>query len=232
MKLILKRCCLLLIFISLSCEDIQNNKRFVFSGNLIDENNQPIENAQITSTLRIQSSGNNAQNLIGQGVTNSNGNFEFVSLVPLSNSVGLFINANQDIDSQEYAEVSFSIDNNVFDNENTITLKDFKIPRKASLDINIEKISTQPAFLEWSIEFISSECFIEIGENSTIDNLSFCDTFFSISGQNTTQNPNNTINVESLRNTIAIFIYSINNEPNQVIEISLNNPSNDFQFTY
>jgi len=232
MKLFFKNCFLFIILICFSCEDIESNRRFVFSGNLIDENNQPIENAQITSTLRVQSIGTDASNPIGRGQTDPNGDFEFVSLVPLSSRVGLSINANQNTNNQEFAEVSFSIENSVFDNKNAITLEDFKLPRKANLDVNIEKTSTQPAFLEWSIEFIRAECFIEIDENSVFDNLSFCNTLSSISGQNTSQNPNNTANIESLRNAIAIFIYSINNEPNQVIEISLNNPSNDFQFTY
>ncbi|RRO21899.1 hypothetical protein [Flavobacteriaceae bacterium 14752] len=216
-----------------SCEDIANNRRLIFTGNLIDENDEPIQNARLISTLNADLGFAEAENKIGQGQTDTNGFFEFASLVPLSSGSGLQILPEEsDVVVDEFADVALSFDNGVFDNVNQIELNNFKIPRKATLELNIQKNSTEPVFLEWTIERKTAQCFITITELNDLENIEFCDTFFSISGQNNSDNPEESRTIESLRNSTAFFTYSINNAPNQVIEISLNNPSNVFEFTY
>ncbi|TKS56655.1 hypothetical protein [Mesohalobacter halotolerans] len=225
--------CLLCLLFCLSCEDIANNRRLIFTGNLIDENNQPIQNARLVSTLNADLSFASAQNKIGQGQTNANGFFEFTSLVPLSSNAGLQILPEEsDAVTDEFADVALAFNNGVFDNVNQIELNDFEIPRKAILELNILKTSTEPVFLEWTIERKTAQCFISISDLNQLENIEFCDTFFSISGQNSPENPEESRTIESLRNSTVFFIYSINNAPNQVIEIPLNNPSNVFEFTY
>jgi hypothetical protein len=219
-----------------SCEDIANNRRLIFTGNLIDENNQPIQNARLISTLSANVGFEEAENRIGLGQTNTSGFFEFASLVPLSSSAGLQIIPEESgviaEESDKFANVVLSFTNDVFDNVNQVELNDFKIPRKAILELNIQKTSTEPVFLEWTIERKTAQCFITISELNELENIEFCNTFFSISGQNNSENPNEQRTIQSLRNSTVFFTFSINNAPNQVIEITLNNPSNVFEFTY
>lgn len=233
MKTYFKIFCLISILLCWSCEDIANNRRLIFTGNLIDENDEPIQNARLISTLNADLGFAEAENKIGQGQTNTSGFFKFTSLVPLSSSGGLQILPEEpDVVVDEFANVALAFDNGLFDNINQIELNDFKIPRKSILELNIQKTSTEPVFLEWTIERKTAQCFITITELNELEDIEFCDTFFSISGQNNSENPEESRTIESLRNSTAFFTYSINNAPNQVIEISLNNPSNVFEFTY
>ncbi|MGX1023570.1 hypothetical protein [Psychroflexus sp. MBR-150] len=236
MKTYFKLFCLISILVCWSCEDIANNRRLIFTGNLIDENNQPIQNARLISTLSANVGFEEAENRIGLGQTNTSGFFEFASLVPLSSSAGLQIIPEESgviaEESDKFANVVLSFTNDVFDNVNQVELNDFKIPRKAILELNIQKTSTEPVFLEWTIERKTAQCFITISELNELENIEFCNTFFSISGQNNSENPNEQRTIQSLRNSTVFFTFSINNAPNQVIEITLNNPSNVFEFTY
>ncbi|QTY27638.1 hypothetical protein [Flavobacterium sp. CS20] len=186
MKTYFKLFCLISILVCWSCEDIANNRRLIFTGNLIDENNQPIQNARLISTLSANVGFEEAENRIGLGQTNTSGFFEFASLVPLSSSAGLQIIPEESgviaEESDKFANVVLSFTNDVFDNVNQVELNDFKIPRKAILELNIQKTSTEPVFLEWTIERKTAQCFITISELNELENIEFCNTFFSISG--------------------------------------------------
>lgn len=233
-----KSLALFLLLICLSCDelDVEDNLRLVYTGNLIDENNQPLQNVKLSTTFETEDNFSEFDNILGQGFTDANGKFEFVSLLSDSFEGGLEIipeniNPNPEVQDQ-YADIFIAFTNDVLQNVNHIEINDLKIPKKAVLEVDIQKTSVDPLFLEWTLEYINPRNFIEITEVSQLNDLTSFDTFSAISGQNTSENTDDNFDRESIINSTAIFIYSINNEPNQVIEIPINNSTNVFQFTY
>lgn len=235
MRYIFKICCFASVVFFTNCERIQDNKRLVFIGNLIDDVGDPIQEATITSALFDKQTFNNLQNILGQNISDKDGKFELVSLVPLGVSSNLLINTN--IESKLSIEplfprlrLNFFVD--IFNENLEVSLDDLMLPRLSHLEIKIRKTSNSSAILNWSLDYQNSICIIDIMSQDDIDNISFCNDFVRSSSQNNPAEPEGDRSFISLRNSIAIFTYSLNNEPDQTIEISINKTDNVFEFTY
>ena len=231
--------CLLLVLLLFSCEriDVQDNKRLVFSGNLTDESGQPISNALISSTLLNSDNISNVQNITGQSQSDDNGNFEFIALAPKATESNLIIDSNfgNDEQNQDSRYVNFNLNfpnSRIFDEVFEVNINDLVLPRQSKLEVDIKKTSSNSVILNWSLDYISDVCFVEISSVEELDNISFCDNFIRTSGQNNPNNPDTKIDFYSLRNSEAIFSYNIDGEPTQSIQIPLNNADNVFEFTY
>lgn len=230
---------LILILLLFSCEriDIQDNKRLVFSGNLTDESGQPISNALISSTLLNSDNISNIQNITGQSQSDDNGNFEFIALVPKATESNLIIDSNfsNDEQNEDSRYVNFNLyfpSSRVFDEVFEVNITDLVLPRQSKLEIDIKKTSSDSVILNWSVDYISDVCFVEISSVEELDNISFCNNYIRFSEQNNPNNPDTKIDLHSLRNSEAIFSYNIDGEPTQTIQIPLNNADDVFEFTY
>lgn len=238
MKYVLKLYCLLTLTLLLSCEkiEIQNNRRLDIKGNIEDEVGNPIPNTFIALTLLNSNSFNNIQNIAGEGYTDNNGKFQFTSVTPRSTDSNLIIDPNfgvgEESNESTYVKLGLSFSGRFFDDVLELNLNDLKLPKQSHLELNIQKTSSDPLILNWSLDFISDSCFLEITSIDELENLSFCNNFIRRNGQNNPENPDEIRSFKSLKNSIAIFSYSINNEPDQFIEIPLNEINNEFEFNY
>lgn len=231
----LKLCCFIGLILLWSCERVQDNKRMLFVGNIKDDIGNPITGAQVSATLFDSEAFENPQNIIGQNKTDKNGDFQVVSLVPYNSTSNLLINSN--FDSKEsieplYTRLAFVFFNGVFDESLEVNLNNLVLPRLSDLEINIRKTSSTTAVLDWSLDFQRDMCTLEIRSQEDFENISFCSDFIRTSNQNNATEPEVDKSFTSLRNSTAIFTYSINNEPDQTIEIPLNEANNVFEFTY
>lgn len=226
----------LLLMLS-SCEDVENNRRLLVKGNFVNEDNTPIENVEVFTTFSHDDFGiQNPTNPIGQDFSDEDGNFQLISLVPKSLNMLIVVNRDlflsQSANTGAYPYVTIEIDRSLFQEVNDITISNFTIPKIASLDININKISTGSAELNWSITYNEVFCESVVSDVSELQNLNFCDVFSIFQFQNDDLNPSEEITIETLRNSTVVFTYSINGQNPEEIIIPINNTSNTFEFEY
>lgn len=228
---------MVLIGILSSCEDVENDRRLLIKGNFIDEDNAPIENVEVFTTFSNANFGiQNPINPIGQDFSDQDGSIQLVSLVPKNLNMLIVINRNLYLSSSNssvtYPYAIFEIERALFQDVDNISLSDFSIPAIASLDINIHKISTGSAELNWSVTFNQVFCENIVSNVSDLQNLNFCDVSSTFQFQNNDLNPSGERTIETLRNSVAVFTYSINGQNPEEILIPIHNTSNTFDFEY
>lgn len=226
---------LVLLFLLSSCSEIEDNQRYLIHANFITTSNQPITDINMVS-LR-DSNFFNPTVLLGNGISDASGNVEFVSLVPTGSHFNMMINAElNEFGIQklnEYSSIHLSIQKDLIANTKIIDLTDFKLKSQIPFHFQINKTSTEPALLSWQITYQSSSfCNFEI-ENVQDFNQNFeCQNTRTISRTNDANNPNENLNISADEETILTFIFSLNGQENQVLEVPINANTNEFEFNY
>lgn len=235
MKLLLKYACYISVILLLSCETIEDNKRLLFTGNLIDDAGEPIANAQVSAIFSNSTGDNNQQDILGQDQSDNDGNFSMISLAPNSSGLNLVLNSiflSKDSIEQIYPTLNLFFTRDYFERVLEIKLNSIALPKLSNLEIKIKKTSSNPAILDWSLDFRNTICTLDIQSEEDINNISFCSDFIRYTNQNNPSQPDIQENFKSLRNSIAIFSYTLNDVEGESIEIPLNKIDNEFEFTY
>lgn len=211
---------LLLLFVlcAFQCEEeVENDQRSSVSGLIVDGNNNPL------SDIKIQVISEDL--VLGESRSESNGFFSFTSLRPGYDHFRIAINRTE---GSPYSRVTYVYGDSSF--EERYNLDQVVLRKLATLDFKITKTSPDQNVLDFSLEYISSECsFFFIDTN--IPNSEDCYEDKIISG--TLDNQTNfESEVPSLLYSSVRFSYELNNEPPQTILIELTEATTTYEFEY
>lgn len=216
---------LILLFIMSSCDyvEIENNRRIVVSGQVLDFNRNALPEVEVSVT---------ANNIIlGIDETNTNGHFEVLSLETENQSLNFLVGSNQF--NTNFTSVSYVINENAeVRTANDYDLGVVIIGRRAGLNVAIEKETNSTAEeLEYSVRFMGANCSFVISRGQVMEDAE-CYQEENLSGRLNAERPSAEFSLSSILDTMVAFEYSINGAPSQTILINLTDRNNDFTFTY
>ena len=199
------------------------------SGQVLDEVNQPITQAQVEIASRIATSIFGEENLIlGSGLTDDSGSFNVVSLLERDDEFAVKVNKNQDFTSYTY--ITDTAANNLDDLE--INLGEVSLKRIATVSFNISETSDVGNTLNFTLKYNDIEC-VEFFNGEEIDvNNSFCFQQVQITQvlENTVTSANGIFSTPLLSE--IEFTYSINNQAPITETFIVNETSYEFTFNY
>ncbi|MGV6831914.1 MAG: hypothetical protein ACWA5P_10215 [bacterium] len=227
-KRIITICCIAALVYS--CEvNLEPDTRILVSGQVLDEVNQPITQAQVEIASRIATSIFGEDNLIlGSGLTDDSGSFNVVSLLERDDEFAVKVNKNQDFTSYTY--ITDTAANNLDDLE--INLGEVSLKRIATVSFNIIETSGAGNTLNFTLKYNDIEC-VEFFNGEEIDvNNSFCFQQVQISQvlENTVNSTNGIFSTPLLSE--IEFTYSINNQAPITETFIVNETSYEFTFNY
>lgn len=215
-----------------SCDpQIMDDRRILVKGNIVDSANNPIPNISV----RCQSYGT----ILGQAVSDANGQFQFTSLeVESYNGLNIMVNM---ISSSYYYEGGYGYDlienptysaKQYFSNvqnraATTYNLGKIQLNEAATLAILFNNIPGDSNTVAYKIEYESAICQIDLNNDS--EDCYFDNDYYQQLDINTS---NFQTNLNSQLGTAVILKYILNNEPEQSISIPLTNLENTYVFEY
>ena len=212
------------------CEiNLEPDTRILVSGQVLDEVNQPVTQAQVEVTSRIATSIFGEDDLIlGSGLTDDSGSFNVVSLLERDDEFAVRVNKNEDFTSYTYFTDTAA--NELDDLE--INLGEVSLKRIATVSFNINETSGTGNTLNFTLKYNDIEC-IEFFNGEIIDmNNSFCFQQVQISQVlETTVTSTNGMFLTPLLSEIE-FTYSINNQSPITEIFVVNDTSYDFTFNF
>ncbi|WP_271424825.1 carboxypeptidase-like regulatory domain-containing protein [Aequorivita sinensis] len=221
-------------FVLQSCEvDIMNDKRVLVTGTIVDSNNNPISNISVRSETSREA-------LLGETISNENGQFEFTSLMSKP-PYNFYIAVNSKpfseiwhyhydtelIENIDYSAKAFYDESNNR-NASTYHLGVIQLNKYAKLNLHINNIPGVTNTLEYKLNYDSAICRVNLNGND----LNRCEDDESEFRFLDSEYSDIHINVESQLGTTVAFIYKLNGEPEQTISIPLTNPENTYVFEY
>lgn len=169
-KVVLLFCLVLLV----SCFDhsvsVVGDKRMQVSGNILDTQNTPLENINITAS-GSESTILNArpEEILGEGFTNAAGEFSFVSLDTDNSFYGISINhqnhENYDID---YATLHFL--DSIGSRANSFELVNINLPKTQRFELKIENTTGRNDTLFYRFSYPATELYQGLNSNSFDEN--------------------------------------------------------------
>lgn len=199
-------------------------------GKVVDGNNQPITNINVSAKAYIYDLGND--------VTDSQGRFDFASLASNAETFEIHINktpnefsdANNSGYNPQLSSVSYIYYESAF--QETYALIDTKLQKTATLDFKIEKMATSSDTLFWQLNYKSPTCTHYIGGIPSGIGEDQCYVNDSTIERLKPNEPDYENQFHSILNSQAVFTYHINSEEDQNVTIPLNQPSNTYVFNY
>ncbi len=223
-----------------SCEpDVRDDFRILVKGSIVDSQNNPVANISV----RCQTYGI----ILGQAVSDANGQFQFTSLdVDSYNPLNILVNVKSDNyyydGGYNYYEGGFNYDltenadysaKQYFSNlQNrpaaTYNLGKIQLNQAARLAVLFTNIPGDNNAVAYKLEYDSAICLVDLNLNDSED-CHFDDDFYQ---QLDINSSNFQINLNSQLGTTVLFKYILNNEPEQIISIPLTNFENTYVFEY
>lgn len=207
---------------------VEDNSRLYLTGNITDNHNQALSDIWIlTRASRFD---------LGKGITDSEGNFEFVSLDSKIKDFGVHINPlpsfffNQSdlpLYQNQWGSVTYIFNREGF--SETLIVPKTKLNRKALLNLKIEKTSSTENTLEWKLLYTNLHVFYQWDENSQ---EYICDCEGIANGILKPERPELNQVFEIPAGTQAFLSYRINSEPWQALIIDINQPQTDYELSY
>jgi len=218
-----------------SCSEVEDDERYLIKTRVHDSFNEPISDINLV-TIR-SSNFFSPEVLLGKGLSDIDGNIEFVSLVPTGSSLNMSINPrfnNFGIEGQStYSSINLSINKDLLSDERAVDLGTLNLKSQIPFTFTIQKTSAGPAVISWELIYRSSSfCAFNISSFDDFDQDFSCEITQNINRTNDSNNPNEELNISVDENTIITFLYSINEEENQILEITPNLNNNEFEFNY
>lgn len=241
----MKRKCLIplyfmgILLLLQSCEpEIKDDFRILVKGSIVDSQNNPVPNISVRcQTYSI---------ILGQAVSDANGQFQFTSLeVESYNSLNILVNmkSNNYYDwNYDYYEGGLNYDltenpdysgKQYFSNSQnrpaaTYNLEKIQLNEASRLAVLFTNIPGDNNAVAYKLEYDSAICLIDLNLNDS-EECHFDDDFY----QQLDINSNNfQINLNSQLGTTVKLKYILNNDPEQTISIPLTNLENTYVFEY
>ncbi|MEF3079522.1 carboxypeptidase-like regulatory domain-containing protein [Winogradskyella poriferorum] len=220
----------LILIAVFSCEDteIQNNIRVLVTGNVTDQNTQPIANASIRVYADADAFGADRV-LLGEGVSDASGNFSVTALFGPNELFLVDISFGDQFSTYRYqTNTEEFTPNNLTFNLETVELKSI-----TNFNYNIIRESGEDNTLQYSFSYFDADC-VEVYEDGVLNETqSNCNSmrFIGSTLNNLSPNAENRSFVVPLQSQVE-FTYSLN-EGDEVSEIiTINSADYAFEFSY
>jgi len=219
---------LLLCFVSCLDTDVDDNVRVLVKGKIVDQDNSPVMGAKINVYTDANNSISNAV-LLGEGLSNVNGEFEITSLFGSNTLFYTTVELNDAYSSYRYRTNTseFRPENLVFD------LQTVELRQLSTFEYSIVRETEENSTLNYSIRYIDPFC-LEVFEDGVLNEFQSLCYFESILNRSL---DNNIPSVQNAQLRVPLgssieFSYSIN-DGDQIVEVfNINSTSIDVQFTY
>ncbi len=210
-----------LSFLLYSCIDVEDNRRVQVLGTLVNDSGVPVPG------ILIQSSGESTT--LGAAVSNENGNFRFTSLESTANDFSIQINQEFSGDTL-YTPIKYingqtspsSSDLNTGKrSQNLYDLGTVNLRQIAYFDLNIKRTSSSKDTLRYTIKIPEAYCenYFSKGEINTTRTRCFATV--TQTGTLKPGEEDQTPGFRTIKNTEAIFDYTINSGTVQHITIPI-----------
>lgn len=225
---------LLLSFFSCTTR-FENNTRILVKGRVIDDNGNPISNAQISvytqrsnGVWSLPSPSGNDEYVLGRNYSDSNGDFSVTSLFDTDADFSIEINAGSDYARYGY----YTSTTNYMPSDLVFDLENVELKRIGDFNYNISRISGEGNSINFTFRYENTYCNQFFLEEELIEEQSYC---FENDFYSRTLNDNNPDIESSFYSTIGStveFVYSINDQPEIIETFIINEPTYEFTFTY
>jgi hypothetical protein len=162
----------------IGCElDFTDNKRLLFNGSVVDENNEPVPNLPVRiSAGRSSPISQNFNEVLGNGFTDQTGNFNILTLSPTVGDISVDINANS-----QKGYIPSLVTYRVFGVKSTeeinatYTLPQLRVERLVDSKLEIRRMgtSTDTLFYEFRGSFSEKQLDLGFSETREEDSLEF-----------------------------------------------------------
>lgn len=214
---------LVLLFTIASCEklDITSNNRILVKGMVVDKNGNPIQGIPFYTEAFSK--------VLASAHSDDSGHFEFTSLNINNTPLKVLVNiAHESSYENEFPEYSSKIYTSQLANRNLlIDLGTIFLGEVGTLSLYL-KNESRANNLIYTLSYTSKVCNLPLNGNGN----NSCDRNQIESGANGPTSQNQTISLESILGSVALFEYSLNNEPKRTIEIPVTNPPTNYVFEY
>ena len=203
-----------------SCDpDIEYNTRILVKGKVVNSEQEPISNIDVSLFAY--------GNILGEDISDKNGNFSFVSF---KSNIGYEIALNPS--SSKFSSVSIVPVNNDNPYDDLYRLGEIELKPVSLLNFEINKTSTEEHQLTWRLRYSSSHCTYEYDFVSLVPGTQECHETNTFSYKQNINQPNFSKQFKTLQNTNVKFIYQLDNQPEVSLEILMKNQTFDYEFTY
>ena len=219
---------IVLLFLGCAETEVDNNVRVLVTGNVVDQNNSPIENATIKVVTDADAVGASSV-VLAEGVSDAAGNFEMVSLFG-SNAL-FYIEVSNGFDYSQYV---YSTSTSEYRPEDLMFNLDGVVLNKLSqFNYNITRQSPTGTTLDFSFSFIDPYCREFFTDGILDTNQSFCFQERQISRTLNDDFPDSSNrNFTTALNENVTFTYSINGGAEQTEVLTVNSEAYVFEFSY
>lgn len=219
-----------ILFISCDHPHVIDDERIFVKGRVLDDEREPIQNVSVHTEAYTF--------FLGETLTDSNGYFEFTSLAAHNDNFKIIINDlpekysanNENNYLPQYSEVEYQYQESEF--QSSYFLATTILKSSATLDLKIEKTTTNTDTLYWSLNFKRPYCKHVIGEIPNEIEEESCYENNVKSGRLTDQDPNYESKFYSILETQAVFTYKINEQEEESINIPLDQTNTNYVFEY
>ncbi|PHR12297.1 MAG: hypothetical protein COA40_08505 [Aequorivita sp.] len=202
--------------------DIDNNRRILVKGKIVDKEGNPLPDIIIVTSANSDP--------LGQTQSDASGNFRLISLDEEFDPLDVLINIdpffylNVDYDYSSLAYRSSVHNDRLLYDLGTIILGD-----KAELNLTFNNLLGDENTLGYTIKYTPANCELPLNVTNPPDN---CDLAAIREGDLNPISENTTVSIESILGSTVLLEYSLNFEPVQTIEIPLTNLDTNYVFEY
>ncbi|WP_296322411.1 carboxypeptidase-like regulatory domain-containing protein [Winogradskyella sp.] len=217
-------CCLLL-----SCDDtiIADNTRVIIQGRVVDQFGNPLSNALV----EVKTTGSSfaaSTFLIGDGLTDDNGEFNITSLFGYNESFEVTIQLDN-----SYSDYSYSTNTQTFIPQDFIfDLDTVTLIELSNFSYDLTRVSGDGNTIDFSFNYISSQCAEVFVDGVINENASQCYDMATSGSMLGDDNPDFSSSFSTQLGSEVEFRYTINNGVEMSQILNINNENYAFEFTY
>ena len=223
---------LFLPFFLISCgpPEFENNTRILVKGNLVDQDNSPLNNLEISVNTRKPTSlfSGESHFVLGSGFSQLDGSFAVTSLFDRDNDFSIEIDGEDNYSTYVYAT---NTEDYVPENF-TFNLQTIILYKLSNITYNIERTSPVGTTLRFSFGFQDKDCIEYYDEGAINPTYSNCYQERTLVRTLNDNLPDMSGSFTSLLGSTVVFTYSINEEPEQTQIFVLDQVNYEYNFNY
>lgn len=231
MTRVIKRLLFVALVFFMQCgEPYEDDARLLIKGQVIDENNQPIPNANIRVFIRGNDFDYNTseETLLGESSSSSDGSFAIVTFLGKDDNFVIEVHLNDNFTRYIYKTDTDSY----IPDDYLIDLQTVSIRQKAVFNYSISRVSPEGTTLDYSFQYLDSQC-IEIYDEGVLnEDESFCFENRTSSRTLDDDRPDFSDDFASTIGSEVVFTYSVNGQPAISETVVIDETNTQFQFSY
>jgi len=212
-----------------SCEiKLEPDTRVLVAGRVLDSDGNAIENAEISVYTRRSPFSYSEEYLLGRNYSTSEGYFEVISLYEKYRDFAIEITAGDYFSKYAY----FTDTENYTPQDLTFNLNTKVLSKLSSFNYSINRVSPPGTTLQYTFTFVSDQC-IEFYINGALNvEQSFCHQYNSTGATLSNERPDISSTITTLQGSEVLFSYSINNQPEILETLIIDQENYEFNFNY